>query len=304
MLALWHKSWTLIRQRPIVAGPVVCYAVLSYYFTWLSGSFRGWLAMVLVRQFTQTRSVLGNISEQTSLTATASTRIEAILMPVGFLTFIITAYFLIAALVVTVAIVEAPGEHSEPTRASILFLKQRNRHMWFLALIMSALLGIVGSVLGRWLFPLAVRFQDYLDRASFLGLNTQIRIEHTNLAGWLAEVPLVVLTIYVMAPLLLQLIQPVGYETSGSRKQSARLACFLTASVIFIVSAVVSGIEAPLLDRLQSSLADIGIDTVASVVRSLPYIPLFVAFAFLSGREELGAVCESSILGVESPTRN
>jgi hypothetical protein len=283
MRNLWRATTYLFWQYPILWLPVI----LADVITSCLKQIERWLHHQLLQHFlpwlTQSYSVLGPPEH---LAPTQATMFKFALLdtPLRLGIQFLGTLLLASAMVATAGLLRSISDTGRGNlNAAMPPFAVSNRRILVYALKLFALTTLLFSF-AAFLMVEALNYQRTIVSWLHLSLKSEIALERMNLPGYIASLLATLGIAYIMAPIAIQLLQPSDSNPTPQQAKTARIAWLLTALVAIVLDFGVAQLEGSLLQQVHatSNLAVFLFSGIASLIRTLPYIPLFIAFSLIA----------------------
>jgi hypothetical protein len=265
--------------------------IISFHLNWLDSVVRSKLIHVLMPWLihTHAHSVLSGNIVADSTTPNALRKFVALTAPIQYGTLYLENFTFACALIATAAILHNLATDAPTTlRASATPITSSAKRISIFCL---KLLGL--SLLSSWitslLAPFAGSFIDHNgpQKLLFLSLKSQMALGGSpifvDFLYHLWILPITLCVVYVIAPIELHLLQPPDLLPAPNQRRQARLAEMTATVVISALGVAVFAAERNLFQLIvrtdqNTYLASL----IASLLRAIPYVPLYIAFYLIA----------------------
>lgn len=303
MRSLWRNTASLLRKYPILWLPVVLARFITFNLGRLEVALRRALTKQLMPWLThsQAHSVLSGTITTEAPQPEALRKFAALTGPIHFGRLFIDDFVFACALIAIAAILHSfatTGRATVHIAANRIF-DSSSRILIFCLKLLS--LNLISAWITYRLDPLVNWFLDNIEaqKLLFLSPRAQVALGGSNLfLGFIYELsvlPITLCVVYIMAPVELHLLQPPDLLPTPKQRRQARLAEMTAAIAISILGAIVWATERSLFQRIvHTDLNTYLILAVASLLRAIPYVPLYVAFYLIANPDSPIAFASSS----------
>lgn len=270
MRYLWQRTANLFWQRPILWLPVLGAQLLASYLKLFQRMLTHHIAFWLV----SSHSVLGfNSPDSRSEDPTVYFKLTLFTAPLEQGTNYLTIWLFTAAMVVTVFMVYTISSNEKPTFVSayVALRSYLKRISWFSLKLL--VVGVVAAGASTYVF-----ISFFFSRLSSADLSHQTSI----FLFALLEVSFVV---YFMTPVSLRILRDkLAVPIKPDLIRQAQIMAVLAVFAANIIARYIPMVERPFLSEpiSRNSLLHHGIIVTGLLVSALPYIPLFITFAFIT----------------------
>jgi len=270
---------------------VACARIISFHLNWLYSVVHSKLIHALMPwlMHTHAHSVLSGNIVVDSTTPDALRKFVVLTAPIKYGTLFLEDFIFACALIATAAILNNLATDAPVTlRAAATPITSSAKRI---SIFCFKLLGL--SLLSSWitsfLAPFAGSFIDHNgpQKLLFLSLKSQMALGRSplfiNFLYHLWILPITLCVVYVIAPIELHLLQPPDLPPTPNQRKQARLAEIAAAIAISALGIAASAAERNLFQLIvRTDLATYLTSLIASLVRAIPYIPLYIAFYLIA----------------------
>jgi len=292
MRDLWRSTVSILRQYPILWLPVAIVEFIELILRWLESLFRHWLIQKLLLWLSEGHSVLSNSPVYGEPTQHLINKAIIIAAPIGWCFLLLYNVLLTCAIVAIASMLQRIPEAGTGTLCdAVAPVKSYTRRILVFAFTLFGL-NVIGQAITSFLAALIQpinlnHFQSTLEQLLSLSVRSQIALEHSNLIlgliGNIWPIPITLCVVYIIAPLLVRLLQPPDSNPTAQQARIARIAWLLAIVTSTVATCASFLLEASLSFALQPSLSiSYLFQVVIHLIRLAIYVPLFIAIYLIA----------------------
>jgi hypothetical protein len=315
MRTLWRSTASILRRYAVLWLPVAIAQFISFNLKWLDGAIRSRLMHVLMPWLlhSQSHSVLGGTIVVDSPAPEAMRKFIALTAPIQYGTKYLGDFLFACALIATAAILHSLVANNRGTLrdAATPISSSINRIAIYCLKLLA--ISVAANVVVSFLAPFYLSFVTHNGPEKLLHLSpeSQVALASSTLFTifldhlWL--LPITLCVVYVMAPIELHLLQPPDLLPTPGQKKQARLVAATAAIVISALAIAISAIEQNVFNLQGIAHSDqtlYWINTFASLVRAIPFAPLYIAFYLIATPDSPLALTPESLHPIPSPSQS
>jgi hypothetical protein len=291
MKALWRSTLSLLRKYPILWLPVALARVISFNLHWVDSTVRSKLIHALMPwlMHTHAHSVLSGNVVVDSPEPDALRKFVVLTAPIQYGTQFLGDFLFACALIAIAAILHSFATTGRGTlrEAAIPISSSSYRISIFCLKLLG--LNLIATLVISFLAPFVTSFISHNGPEKLLLLSPESQMAlgrsalFINLIDHLWILPITLCVVYLMAPIELHLLQPPDLPPTPYQRKQARLAEIIAAVAISAIGVAVSAAERNLFQVIARTDQNVYLTSiVASLVRAIPYVPLYVAFYLIA----------------------
>jgi hypothetical protein len=291
MRTLWRTTASILRKYPILWLPVALARLIAFHLVWLDSTVRSKLIHALMPwlMHTHAHSVLSGNIVADSTTPNALRKFVVLTAPIQYGTLFLEDFLFACALIATASILHNLATDAPATlRATATPITSSASRISIFCLKLLALT-LLSSWTTSFLAPFAGSFIDHngSQKLLFLSVKSQMALGGSpifiDFLYHLWILPIALCVVYVIAPIELHLLQPPDLLPAPNQRRQARLAEITATVAISALGLAVWTAQRSLFQlivRTDQNTYLTGI--VASFVRAIPYVPLYIAFYLIA----------------------
>jgi hypothetical protein len=292
MRILWRSTTSLLRQYPILWLPVLVAEIVNFNLRWFERLLLRPLRHQLILWFSQAHSVLSTTPVPIQPTGSIMIKTALLTAPLEWGMQFLCAAVTVASLVATAAILQSIAKTGRGSlRAVIAPITSSRRRILIFSLQLFAFGVIAGIVIAIFLPLLSTLYLPYkLAQFFSLSLKTEMvlnKLQLNFLTNYILLAPITLISLYIMAPLAVRLLQPPDSIPAKHQAKQARIAALFVSVATCILSYLLFRLDSLFIALQYAPTGPVAylFHTFTSFIAAGPWVPLFIAFYLISNPE-------------------